>query len=138
MKKFTLLALVMGLTLTTSGVARAGSAWHGSHHGHHRYQGGYGHHRGYAHHGYHGGHIGVYLSAPLFWNPYVNHYAYWPAPVLVERQPQIYVQQQGLASAPNYWYFCPDTRTYYPYAQNCPSAWLKVLPENSPQPPAAP
>jgi len=33
-----------------------------------------------------------------------------------------------------YWYYCPDTRTYYPYVRECASPWQPV----SPTPPAAP
>jgi hypothetical protein len=25
-------------------------------------------------------------------------------------------------------YYCPDTRAYYPQAEDCPSPWLKVVP----------
>lgn len=30
--------------------------------------------------------------------------------------------------APSYWYYCPDSRSYYPYVRQCPSAWQAVTP----------
>ena len=27
-----------------------------------------------------------------------------------------------------YWYFCPDSRQYYPYVRECASGWLAVVP----------
>lgn len=36
---------------------------------------------------------------------------------------------QGYAERNDYWYYCPDSQTYYPYVQTCQSPWVKVLPE---------
>ena len=33
---------------------------------------------------------------------------------------------------PMYWYYCPDSKAYYPYVQQCPTAWLKVIPQTTP------
>lgn len=30
--------------------------------------------------------------------------------------------------ASDYWYFCPDSRQYFPYVQDCASGWLTVVP----------
>jgi hypothetical protein len=30
------------------------------------------------------------------------------------------------ASAQNFWYFCPQTKTYYPYVQSCAAPWEAV------------
>ena len=43
---------------------------------------------------------------------------------------------QGYAERNDYWYYCPDSQTYYPYVQTCPSPWVKVLPEPSSDAPA--
>ena len=32
--------------------------------------------------------------------------------------------------APDYQYFCPDTRLYYPATAECASGWLKVVPDS--------
>ena len=32
-------------------------------------------------------------------------------------------------SSGNLWYFCPDSKTYYPYVKECPSAWQPVTPQ---------
>lgn len=55
---------------------------------------------------------------------------------MIREEPQVYVQQQPAPPAPpaqSYWYYCADSKTYYPYVQQCPAGWLKVVPE-----PAAP
>jgi hypothetical protein len=43
---------------------------------------------------------------------------------------------QGYSERNDYWYYCPDSQTYYPYVQTCPSPWVKVLPEPSSDAPA--
>jgi len=30
------------------------------------------------------------------------------------------------------WYYCNDTRAYYPYVRECPSGWQKVIPQATP------
>ena len=91
------------------------------------------------------------FGAPLFWRPfayypfYSSYYPIYHDPffdyprttVVIQRQPEVYVQQAAPPPAPqtasgNYWYYCPDTRTYYPYVQTCPSNWLTVVPPTSP------
>ena len=34
---------------------------------------------------------------------------------------------QTTAAAPT-WFFCPDSQTYYPYAQSCATPWQRVIP----------
>lgn len=135
MKKFMLLGLLLTPLLAGS------NAYAGDH--------------GYGHHGYHGGHghfrgsFGIYLGAPYAWDPfpysYPYHYpyAYWP-PVIVERAPQVYVEQppvyvqqqpQAQTEANNFWYYCADSRAYYPYVQTCPTEWMRVVPQSSPEGP---
>jgi len=53
-------------------------------------------------------------------------------------QPQYSVppMQQNLVPPPGsapqaqqqYWYFCNDSRTYYPYVQQCAGQWQRVTP----------
>src|SRR5690242_2600863 len=30
------------------------------------------------------------------------------------------------------WYYCNDTKAYYPYVRECPSGWLQVVPQRTP------
>ena len=108
-------------------------------------------HGGWSHGGYHGSHsnFGFYVGLPLFWprvdyyRPYYSYpypYSYPATQVIVERQPQVYVQREvtTAAAAPassDFWYYCPDSQTYYPYAQTCPSPWLQVVPQTNSQAP---
>jgi hypothetical protein len=52
-----------------------------------------------------------------------------PAPVYVEAAPAQVVQQP----AEQYWYYCADSKTYYPYVQKCATPWQRV----SPRPPGS-
>jgi len=68
---------------------------------------------------------GFVFGVPFFWDPFwfpapYPAYAYAP-PLLIQPEPQESVQQP-------YWYYCADTKAYYPYTQQCPSGWLKVAP----------
>ena len=136
MKK--LFAGILALAALTFGAPAM--AWDG-HRGH-----GYSH-GGYSHDGHYGSHssFGFYVGLPLFWprfdyyQPYYSYpypYSYPSTQVIVERQPQVYVQRETTeAAAPaasGYWYYCPDSKTYYPYAQTCPSPWLQVIPQTNP------
>ncbi len=140
MNKFLTALLAVGL------IASGVSAHAGGRYGGHDY-GGW---RGHSH--YYGGHyrprtsFGVHIGIPLVWPsvgytrvvPYPYAYPAYPSTqVVIERQPQVYVQREAAATAAPassaYWYYCPDSQTYYPYAQTCPSAWLQVVPQTSPQ-----
>jgi hypothetical protein len=100
--------------------------------------------------------VGVYIGGPVIapWRPYYGYgygygygypygYPYYtPAPVVVQEQPTVYVEQAAavagapVAPAPSaapqeqqqYWYYCQDSKTYYPHAQNCASPWQRVIP----------
>lgn len=131
--KTAVLALASIATLSSAAPA---AAWE-RHHGH----GGHGSWHGY--HGYDRPHVGFYIGAPMFWSAF-DYYRREPYPVtqvLVEREPQVvYVQREAPAAQPaaasgGYWYYCPDSKSYYPYAQTCPSGWLQVVPQTSPQGP---
>jgi hypothetical protein len=28
----------------------------------------------------------------------------------------------------SYWYYCKDSKGYYPYVKRCPSGWMRVVP----------
>jgi hypothetical protein len=81
--------------------------------------------------GYYGG---LFLPGPyLYPGPVVDPY-YVPQPVVVvPAQPQVYIEQGGavVESAPEssqYWYYCHETRSYYPFVKECPGGWQKVPP----------
>lgn len=65
------------------------------------------------------------------WNPYYN-YPYY-APVIIERAPQvIYIEkpvEQAVPAAKSYWYYCEAAQGYYPYVKQCPTGWMKVVPQ---------
>ena len=70
--------------------------------------------------------IGVPLYSPWYYPPPAYYY---PAPVVVPAP--VYVERPTVHTAPaeHWWYYCPDTRTYYPYVQQCASAWQRVSPK---------
>lgn len=86
---------------------------------------------------------------PSYYSPdpyfYPRYYPYYVPPVVIDRPllPQVYIEQPPLVAAPpapsapaaapaSYWYFCAASNAYYPYVNECPGGWQKMLP----QPPA--
>ena len=69
--------------------------------------------------------------------PYYAPYSYYPpyyaAPVVVQQQQPVYVEQPAPQVQPQqpagYWYYCNDSRAYYPYVRECPAGWQKVAPQ---------
>jgi len=45
------------------------------------------------------------------------------APVFVERSPP------AEAPAQVWWYWCNESRAYYPYVKECPAGWQRVAPQ---------
>lgn len=102
--------------------------------------------------GHSGGHwhssVGFYFGVPAFGFGYPYYYppyayapsyyyppyysSYYPqvqqAPVYVEQNPQPAPSAQPSAPA-GYWYYCADSRAYYPYVRECPSGWQRVAPQ---------
>lgn len=117
----TLFALALALTVGAfAAPAQAGGRYYGGHH-----------------HGYYGSRFvfGFSVGAPwpyysYYPYPYYAPYAYYP-PYVVQQQPQVYVEQpQAQPSQPSgYWYYCADSRAYYPYVKECASAWQRVAPQ---------
>lgn len=88
-------------------------------------------HLGYAPRHVHGSRTGVYLDiGPLWWPGYYPRYypPYAPSTIVVNPAPTTYIQQPA-AEGTGYWYYCPSSRTYYPYVKSCPEGWMKVVPE---------
>jgi hypothetical protein len=101
----------------------------------HGYYGGSGHgFYGGRGHGYYGGWgAGIYLGVPLGlgWPGYPYGYYPYPAPPVVVQQAPVYVQPQQEEAY--YWYYCQSPKGYYPYVNNCPAGWMKVVPNTIPQ-----
>ncbi len=65
--------------------------------------------------------VGPVFPGPAFGPPVV----YYPYPAPVYAAP---VGSFASPPPPQYWYYCPDNRLYYPYTQHCPGGWLQVVP----------
>ncbi len=104
--------------------------------------------------------VPFYPYHPYYYPPYYQPYYYPPVvvapsapPVYIERpaqdldQPQYQPQYQPVPQAQtqpqpqpqaqanagqNDWFYCADSKTYYPYVQQCASEWQRV----TPRPPA--
>jgi hypothetical protein len=96
-----------------------------------------------------------YYPGPAYY-PYYYPPAYYPPPTVVVPPPAEYLEQtppaavappappapsagaptapsaQGPGAANYYWYYCPDSQTYYPYVQTCASQWQQVTPRTVP------
>lgn len=99
----------------------------------------------------HGPHVrfGVVIGGPLWWGPgYYPPYAYYPPPSYyapayypwAPAAPSVYIEQGAVRPAPairsappqaSYWYYCAESKGYYPYVKSCPGGWQRV----SPRPP---
>ncbi len=83
--------------------------------------------------GYHGFYPPPFYYPPFYYPPYYYNPPYQPAPVVIQQQPPVYVEQNPPAAsqpAPGaYWYYCADSRAYYPYVNECASAWQRVAPQ---------
>jgi hypothetical protein len=86
----------------------------------------------------HSGHharIGIFLGAPVFAPMYYppSGYYYDPSPPTA---PPVYIEQEPAspepAQQPYYWYYCADSKTYYPYVSDCPGGWQQVVPQTPP------
>ena len=83
--------------------------------------------------------FGFNFGVPVGPYPYYYPYyypPYYPAPVVVQQQPTVYVEQQPAPAAQpsvaaNYWYYCAGSRAYYPYVKDCPGGWQRVAPQPS-------
>jgi hypothetical protein len=88
----------------------------------------------------HGVRFGIGIGFPIYPAPY--YYPppayYYPPPVYVQPAP-VYVeppqaiapppQAQAAPPAEQFWYYCADSKTYYPYVKSCASPWQRVRPQ---------
>ncbi|MGH7312490.1 MAG: hypothetical protein ACREJV_04900 [Candidatus Rokuibacteriota bacterium] len=72
--------------------------------------------------------VGVGLGSAWWWGwPGYYPYPAYAAPVVIQQSPPVYIQQDTPAE-PYYWYYCESAQAYYPYVQQCPNGWMKVVP----------
>ena len=134
-----LLLLVFGVVASGSAMAQRSGRGGGNSHG-----GGYSH--GYGHGG--GVGLGIALGATLLGLAYYSRPAYsypaytypgpayaYPGPAYAYPGPAVapsaaYVEQgvpqAAPAQPPGDWYYCADSRSYYPYVSDCPGGWQRV------------
>lgn len=110
-------AMISALIMLGAIMSGTAFAWH-HHHGHVRF--------------------GFYVGAPAFWY-YPPPYYYHPYPpvVVAPASPPVYVERSSSPgreeqSADAYWYYCADSKTYYPYVRECPGGWQRVVPRPPP------
>jgi hypothetical protein len=95
------------------------------------------------HHGGHS-HFSFSFGVPLFGPAYYPYYAppyYYPPyypPAAMPASPPVYVEQGSTQPAPapgpssdGWWYYCAESKTYYPYVKECPGGWQRVSPQAS-------
>jgi hypothetical protein len=140
-----MIVIAVAMALLASGTASAdrysgggdlkGSYYSGGSHEGGRYGGWSGYHGSY----YRGG-VGVVFGGPYWgpswyypsyyypYDPYSFPYSYYPS-VSEPSSPPVYIEQPQSEpdSAPQgVWYYCPDSKTYYPYVKECPGGWQTV------------
>lgn len=86
-------------------------------------------HHGHGWHG-HGARFGVFIGAPLYWPYYYPAYPVVREYVYESREPRYY--EPGPAPEQN-WYYCRDSKAYYPYVQECASEWEAVPAKPAPR-----
>jgi hypothetical protein len=91
-------------------------------------------------HGRGGGrvHFGLFVGAPL-WYPWYYApppYYYAPPVYVAPAAPPVYVERGDAAPAEpqrqDWWYYCEQSRGYYPYVKTCPTGWQRVPPAPPP------
>jgi hypothetical protein len=82
-------------------------------------------------------HFGVVIGAPFYpwyYPPYPPYY--YPPVVAAPAPPPTYIEQGTAQQVPSqsssYWYYCAESKTYYPYVKECPGGWQRVTPQPAP------
>ena len=95
----------------------------------------------FAQHHFHGGpRVGVYLGTPwygpAFYPPYASTVVVPSAPttyverIVVEPQPSTATLSGPPAPAQTqWWHYCRDSQSFYPYVRQCASPWQLVAPQ---------
>jgi hypothetical protein len=88
---------------------------------------------GYGYYGYYG------YYPPPYYSPYYAPYSYYPPVAAMPYAAPTYIEQGSAQSAPapapqaspgsqNFWYYCAESKAYYPYVNQCPGGWQRVSP----------
>jgi len=95
-----------------------------------------------AHGGYgwrHGGGVrfGVIIGPAFYYpGPYYSPY-YYPPVIVAPYAPPIYIERVPAAGVPispqGYWYYCEESKTYYPYVKECTAGWQTQPAGSSPR-----
>ena len=74
-----------------------------------------------------------YYYPPAVYYPHVPVVVNQPAPVYVEQAPAPSNSASTQASSGD-WFYCPASKTYYPYVKECSEAWQRVpaVPQSNP------
>ena len=75
--------------------------------------------------------IGIGFGFPLYPAPW--YYApapyYYAPPAVVVSRPTTYIERRDVPRAStDWWYYCQQSSSYYPYVKTCPGGWQKVAP----------
>ena len=76
-----------------------------------------------------------YYVPPPYYYPPAPYYYPTPAPLppaeYIER-PEPAPSSPQSSSSQSYWYYCADSKSYYPYVKECPGGWQRVSPTPPP------
>jgi hypothetical protein len=118
--------LVLALAILAVSVVPAQARDHSFRGGHGRFE-----HFDHFHHRFGGPRVFIgprlFIGPDPFWYPYPYPY-YAAPPVVVEPEPQVYVEPPPVPPAQSYWYYCEAPKGYYPYVAQCPGGWIQVVP----------
>jgi len=131
---------------SNSSAGRHSGSWSGNHglyYGRSYGYGGYGWRGGYPRWGGYGwGYgFGIGFVDPFWWDPWYApvyaggyNYGYVPLPYPDDTDQAPPLVAPPAAQQPFYWYYCAESKSYYPYVGQCPSAWQRVTPPSAPPP----
>jgi hypothetical protein len=73
--------------------------------------------------------FGFPIYPPAWYYPPSAYYD--PSPMIAApASPPVYIERGDAQAAPplpeQYWYYCPDSKMYYPYVKDCRSTWQRV------------
>jgi hypothetical protein len=123
----TVALIVLAMAVLPAAPSDAGGGGRGQGQGGGKQGGGHKHGERHGKHFHHGSRSAAFIGAgPWWWAPYwYDPWPYWQAPPPVIQAPPVYIEQSPAA----YWHYCQDPPGYYPSVQQCPTEWLKVLPQ---------
>jgi hypothetical protein len=75
-----------------------------------------------------------YYYPPAYYAPDYHYAPYYDPYQADYDSAPVYIEQGGGQAAPasNWWYYCPASQTYFPYVQECPGGWQRVVPQPPP------